>query len=126
MVAMDLLLMVQVLANLLDNAVKYSPPGTPLTITARAWERNLELAVADRGIGIPETDLTQVFEKFYRVPRPDDAGGTGLGLSVSKGIVEAHGGRIWAECRPGGGTVITVALPLDNQAAPSEPHAEKG
>jgi two-component system sensor histidine kinase KdpD len=69
--------------------------------------------VADRGVGIPPADLTRVFDKFYRVERPGSITGTGLGLSICKGIVEAHGGFIAAENRAGGGTVITVALPLD-------------
>ncbi len=118
MVPMDLLLMVQVLGNLLDNAIKYSPPGAPLAIQVRQSPPDLEIAVADRGVGIPEGELAQVFEKFYRASRPQDAGGTGLGLSISKGIVEAHGGRIWAERRIGGGTVVKVTLPL--AATPSQ------
>src|SRR5690606_19654693 len=119
---MDLLLMVQVLGNLLDNAIKYSPPGAPLTIQVRQSPPNLEIAVSDRGAGIPEGELTQVFEKFYRASRPQDASGTGLGLSISKGNVDAHGGRIWAEQRRGGGTVVTVTLPLAIQ--PPQPHKQ--
>jgi two-component system sensor histidine kinase KdpD len=68
--------------------------------------------VADRGVGIPPDDLSRVFDKFYRVQQPGQVSGTGLGLSICKGIVEAHGGRIWAQNREGGGTVITLALPL--------------
>jgi two-component system sensor histidine kinase KdpD len=72
----------------------------------------LHVQVADRGIGIPPADLERVFDKFYRVQRPGSVTGSGLGLSICKGIMEAHGGRIWAESREGGGTVVTVGLPL--------------
>jgi two-component system sensor histidine kinase KdpD len=109
---MDLALMAQALVNVLDNAAKYSPGGAPIDITARQAGDQVEITVADRGSGIRSEDLTRVFDKFYRVQRRDGAGGTGLGLSISKGIVEAHGGRIWAENRTGGGTVVTIALPL--------------
>jgi two-component system sensor histidine kinase KdpD len=111
LVPMDIVLMVQVLTNLLDNALKYSPPGSPIEIRARAAGAYLEIQVADRGVGIPPEDLTRVFDKFYRVERPGSVGGTGLGLSICKGIVEAHGGFIGAENRPAGGTIVTVALP---------------
>lgn len=111
-VPMDFVLVVQVLVNVIDNALKYSAPELPIEIRARAAGGEVEIQVADRGIGIPEEDLDRVFDKFYRVQqRPDNVAGTGLGLSISKGIIEAHGGRIWAENRPGGGTIVTVALP---------------
>ena len=71
--------------------------------------------MADRGIGIPEQDLLRVFDKFYRVQRPDNVVGTGLGLAICKGIVEAHGGSITAENRPGGGTIIRVTLPATDK-----------
>jgi two-component system sensor histidine kinase KdpD len=70
------------------------------------------IEVADRGMGIPADDLGRVFDKFYRVQRPGQMGGTGLGLSICRGFVEAQGGRIWAENREGGGTMITTSLPL--------------
>jgi two-component system sensor histidine kinase KdpD len=73
----------------------------------------VEVDVSDRGIGIPPEDLTRVFDKFYRVQRSDGASGTGLGLSICKGIIEVHNGKIWAQNRPGGGTIISVQLPLD-------------
>ena len=139
LVPMDFVLMVQVLSNLLDNAAKYSPADSPLEVTARlipqpgAEGSNLlgqpaiEIAVLDRGIGIPQADLKHVFDKFYRVRRPDGVQGTGLGLSISRGIVEAHGGRIWASQRPSevpgqasGGTVVTLALPLAAPKAAQE------
>jgi two-component system sensor histidine kinase KdpD len=111
-VPMDFVLIVQVLVNLLDNAVKYSPAGTPIEITARQTDSAVEIDVADRGIGIPAEDLERVFDKFYRVQRPENVGGTGLGLSICKGIVEAHGGVMRAQNRPGGGAIVRVTLPL--------------
>lgn len=118
LVALDFVLMVQVLANLLDNAAKYSPPHTTISIQARANERRVEIEVADEGRGIPPEALTQIFEKFYRVTQGESVVGTGLGLSISKGLVEAHGGQIWAANRPGGGARFTVALPLADEALP--------
>ncbi len=110
-VPIDLVLVTQVMANILDNAIKYSPPGSPIEIHARAAGPELQVEIADRGPGIPPSEVTHVFDKFYRVRRPGDAGGVGLGLAISSGIIELHGGRIWAENRPGGGTVVTFALP---------------
>jgi two-component system sensor histidine kinase KdpD len=111
-VPVDFVLMVQVLANLLDNAAKYSQAQTTITIRAIQRERNVELIVADEGIGIAAGELEQIFVKFHRAGRSDRVAGTGLGLSISKGLVEAHGGRIWAENRAGGGSIFTVELPL--------------
>ncbi|MDA8413204.1 MAG: sensor histidine kinase KdpD [Desulfobacteraceae bacterium] len=115
LVPMDLVLMIQVLVNLLDNSLKYSPPGSPVEIFATTDAPWLVLEVADRGPGVPEHDLKRVFDKFYRIPVPEGAGGTGLGLSICKGIVEAHGGRITAENRTGGGLSIVMRLPLEGQ-----------
>ncbi|MGE5141385.1 MAG: sensor histidine kinase, partial [Rudaea sp.] len=112
-IPMDQGLMVQVLVNLVDNALKYSPPESPIDIFARPRDDRVEIEVADRGIGIPPQDRTRVFDKFYRVERPAQVSGTGMGLAICKGIVEAHGGRIEAVPRDGGGTVIRVSLPLD-------------
>jgi two-component system sensor histidine kinase KdpD len=115
LIPMDLVLMTQVLVNLLENSLKYSPPGSPIEIIASTDESWLLLEVADRGPGVPEHDLKRVFDKFYRIPIPEGAGGTGLGLSICKGIVEAHGGRISAENRSGGGLNIALRLPLRGQ-----------
>ncbi len=112
MVNLDFVMMNQVLVNVLDNAVKYSPPGTPITVAASLQVDGIWLSIADEGIGIPPEDLERVFNKFYRVQRPDGVSGTGLGLSICKGIVEAHDGRIWAENRAEGGTVIKIVLPV--------------
>ncbi|MGC2423553.1 MAG: sensor histidine kinase KdpD [Nitrospirota bacterium] len=111
-VPMDFVLMTQVLVNLLDNALKYSPVDSDIELTARIKGDMLEVAVADHGLGIPEEDLQSVFDKFYRVHRPEGVSGTGLGLAICKGIVEAHGGLIRAENRKDGGAKFTVALPL--------------
>jgi two-component system sensor histidine kinase KdpD len=111
-VPLDFVLVGQVLVNLLDNALKYSADGAP--VRARAWVEDGEMRfqVADRGIGIPPADLTRVLDKFYRVRQSSSVRGSGLGLSICKGIVEAHGGRIWVENREGGGTLATFTLPL--------------
>ena len=117
LVPMDFVLVAQVLVNLLDNALKYSPSGARIEVRAHVDGVEARIQVADRGMGIPPHDLGRVFDKFYRVQQPGQVTGTGLGLSICKGIVEAHGGRIWANNRDGGGTAVTVALPLH---APSE------
>ncbi len=143
LVPMDFSLIVQVLVNLLDNAFKYSFPDTPIELNVRMLDQKLQVQVADRGIGIPKQDLGRVFDKFfrvqrpetprrvvpiaatqtdkirrYRVERPEKATGTGLGLSICKGIIEAHGGTIRAENRDDGGTIITFMLPLATEPLP--------
>ena len=119
LVFIDVALMAQVLLNLLDNAVKYSPEQAPVEIQGRQEGNDVLLLVIDQGIGIPEADLPFVFDKFFRTSRSHGIGGIGLGLSISKGIVEAHGGRMWAENRLSGGTVISLALPIET-ALPKE------
>jgi two-component system sensor histidine kinase KdpD len=111
-VSMDMVLMTQVLVNLLDNGLKYSPPDSPLEITADIDAGYLVMKVLDRGPGVPEDDVQRVFEKFYRLPVPEGVSGTGLGLSICKGIVEAHQGTIRAENRVGGGLCVICLLPL--------------
>jgi two-component system sensor histidine kinase KdpD len=101
-----------VVVNLLENAVKYSPEGSLIEVSALLAKDQARIEVADRGVGIPREDLERVFDKFYRVQRPESVSGTGLGLSISKGIVEAHHGSIYARNRINGGTVIVVELPL--------------
>jgi two-component system sensor histidine kinase KdpD len=113
LVSLDFVLIGQVLVNVIDNALKYSLPSSPIDIRARVIDDAMEISVADRGVGIPKEDLERVFDKFYRVQRPDNVSGTGLGLSISKGITEVHGGRIWAENRSRGGTAIKMRLPLE-------------
>jgi len=103
----------QVLKQLLDNAVKYSPPGSPLEISAEAANEKIVISVADRGAGIPEEEQSRVFDKFYRGRASrDEVVGTGLGLSIAKGIIEAHGGKIWVSSEPGKGSVFSFALPI--------------
>jgi two-component system sensor histidine kinase KdpD len=112
LVSLDFVLMIQVLTNLLDNAAKYSPPDAPITISAQQVGTTLEIAVADRGVGIPESERERIFDKFHRAEYADSIIGSGLGLSISKGLTEAHGGRIVAAARPGGGSIFTVTLPI--------------
>jgi two-component system sensor histidine kinase KdpD len=112
LVPMDFTLMVQVIVNVLENAVKYSPRDSLIEVSADLLDQKARLQIADRGVGIPSEDLSRIFDKFYRVQRPESVSGTGLGLSISKGIVEIHNGQIYARRRDGGGTVITIELPL--------------
>lgn len=109
----DCVLLEHVLVNLLDNAIKYSPPGTEITIAAKQNGTEMIVSVEDSGCGIPLQDLTKIFEKFYRTPQQAvQAAGTGLGLSICKSIVEAHQGRIWAKNNPGGGAIVAFAVPV--------------
>jgi len=114
LVPMDFTLITQVLVNVLENAVKYSPTDSVIEVSAELLDEKTRIKIADRGAGIPSEDLTRVFDKFYRVQRPENVSGTGLGLSISKGIVEVHHGTIYANTREGGGTVVTIELPLNN------------
>ena len=109
---MDDILIAQVLENLLDNACKYSPPKSAITINTLLYQNQLEISVHDHGIGIPVGDLERIFDKFYRVQRQKSITGTGLGLSICKGIIEAHGGKIWAENNKDKGASITFRLPI--------------
>ena len=109
-VPMDFVLMQQAVANLLSNAALHTRPGTPIEVTARLSGPRVVLWVADRGPGIPQESLPRIFDKFYRVSN-SRTGGTGLGLSLVKGFVEAQGGQVTAENRPGGGAAFTISLP---------------
>ena len=111
LVRMDFVLTQQALANLLLNAAFHTPPGTSVHISASQEDNALVLIVADTGPGLPLDAITRIFDKFYRAPSAP-AGGAGLGLSIVKGFVEAQGGQISAENRPGGGAVFTIRLPL--------------
>lgn len=115
-VELDYMQIDQVLTNLVENAVRYTPKESPIDVSARCEGAQVVISVADRGPGIPPADLERVFDKFYRVLdgklNTGHPSGSGLGLAVSKGLVEAHGGRIWAEPREGGGVVFSVALPV--------------
>jgi K+-sensing histidine kinase KdpD len=105
-------LVAQVLVCLLDNALKYSPPDSPLDVAAAVAGPLVSVSVADRGVGFPAGDERRIFDKFYRVERPGRVSGTGLGLAIARGIVEALGGEIRAEHRPGGGSVFRFTLPV--------------
>jgi two-component system phosphate regulon sensor histidine kinase PhoR len=102
-----------VLRNLIENAVHYSPEGGLVEITSRNEDGKLLLQVADRGPGIPEEDLDRIFERFYRVDRSRtrDPGGTGLGLAIAKHLIGLHGGAVRVANREGGGAVITISYP---------------
>ena len=116
----DCVLLGQVVLNLVDNALKYSPADSSIEIQASATNEELTVSVADHGIGIPATDMEKIFDKFYRVQHGESSiPGTGLGLSICKSIVEAHGGKIWASNRSEGGAVISFNLPLTKTADPS-------
>ena len=115
-VKLDYLQIDQVLTNLLENAVRYTPAESPIDIGVRLDGEYMLISVADRGPGIPAADLDRVFDKFYRVMETQTKAtrttGSGLGLAVCKGLVEAHGGRIWVENRQGGGAIFQFTLPL--------------
>jgi two-component system sensor histidine kinase KdpD len=112
LVPLDAVLIEQVFVNLLENAAKYTPEGTPIEISAKPADGFVLVEVADRGPGLPAGEETRIFDKFHRVAQSATTGGIGLGLTICRGIVTAHGGRIWAEHRPGGGAVFRFTLPL--------------
>jgi signal transduction histidine kinase len=107
----------QVVANLLDNALKHTPPGGRVTLSAAASPTAIEISVSDTGPGIPAADLGRIFERFYQVDKSRArSAGLGLGLAISREIVEAHGGRMRAESVTGLGSRFTVQLPLSRAA----------
>jgi two-component system sensor histidine kinase KdpD len=120
LVPLDSVLIEQVLINLIENATKYAPPGSPIDVSASLGDDEVTVEVADRGPGVTKEDAERVFDKFYRA-RETEGGGVGLGLTICRGILSAHGGRIWVEQRPGGGAAFRFTLPLDQRAAPQLP-----
>lgn len=126
LVQADGILIEQVLINLLDNALKYSEAASTIRISIRQQGKQLEVVVANRGHSIPETDLSKVFDKFYRLSSPLQVSGTGLGLAICKGLIEAHGGDIWAENNKLGGVTITFTLPLIDQFLGIVPEMNEG
>jgi two-component system sensor histidine kinase KdpD len=117
LVQIDFVLMEQVLVNLLLNAALHTPPGSRVILSVEVGAKDIALSVADNGPGIAPEALPHLFDKFYRAPGAA-AGGSGLGLSIVKGFVDAHGGQVSAQNRPGGGAEFTVRLPLQ-EAPPS-------
>ncbi|MBI2824420.1 MAG: sensor histidine kinase KdpD [Planctomycetia bacterium] len=111
LVPIDELLIQQVLVNLLENALKFSPPDEPIDLTAAARGSDVVVEVADRGRGLMPGDEQRIFEQFYQSEKAGRRTGSGLGLTICRGIVELHGGRIWAENRPGGGAVFRFTIP---------------
>jgi signal transduction histidine kinase len=104
----------QVLFNLLDNAVRFTPSGGQVRVTASQHNGSVDVAVTDTGPGIDAEHLPRLFDRFYRVDtaRSREEGGTGIGLAIARSVVEAHGGRIWAESEPGKGSTFTFELPV--------------
>jgi two-component system sensor histidine kinase KdpD len=117
MVEIDGVLLEQVVMNLLENAAKYAAAGGVIELSASAGDREVIVEIADRGQGIPAGEEARIFDKFYRA-KPAREGGVGLGLTICRGIIEAHGGRIWAENRTGGGAVFRFAIPLSDEQPP--------
>jgi two-component system sensor histidine kinase KdpD len=111
LVQIDALLMERVIINLVENSLKYTPPGTPLEISGLIQDKEILVAVADRGPGLPVGEEERIFEKFYQLS-PGSARGAGLGLTICRSIIEAHGGRIWATNREAGGAVFSFTIPL--------------
>jgi len=108
--------LVQALDNLLDNAAKFSPPGSAIDVSAEVAGEEVRVSVRDRGPGISPEHWSRVFERFYKVDRarPREAGGFGLGLAITKHLVQVLGGRIWTETARDGGQVFTIALPINS------------
>lgn len=102
----------QVLVNLIHNSVKFTSPGGHITLSSEGDEAFVRFSVHDTGVGIPAEDLLRIFERFFRVDRSRSGGGTGLGLSIARHIVEAHGGRIWAESEEGRGSTFYFTIPV--------------
>jgi two-component system sensor histidine kinase KdpD len=109
----DYLLVEQVIANLVENALKYAPAAEPVEVAAALADGTLAIAVADRGPGVPPDEAARIFEKFYRLAGDGGAPGTGLGLAIARGLARAHGGDVTLAARPGGGSVFSVYLPVE-------------
>ena len=118
----------QVVDNLIDNAIKYSEKGTKICVQARRTGAELLLSVTDQGIGIPAEDAERIFDRMYRIEQrlamEQEIGGAGLGLAICKGLVEAHGGRIWVDSHLGKGSTFYFTLPLDT-AIEEQCHGEE-
>lgn len=117
----------QVLTNILENVVRHTPARSPVEINVQVDDGSILISVADHGSGISPSNLELIFDKFYRVKRQYNdilPEGSGLGLAICKGIIEAHGGRIWAANREGGGAIFSFTLPLSSTEV--KVHAKEG
>ena len=114
--------MTQVIDNILNNAIKYSPDGGKITVTMKTTDDQMILSISDQGLGIPKQDLPRIFDRFYRVDRARSRaqGGTGLGLAIAKEIIKQHKGFIWAKSIYGKGSTFTIVLPYDKDAVKEE------
>ncbi|MFS9008670.1 cell wall metabolism sensor histidine kinase VicK [Streptococcus infantis] len=114
--------MTQVIDNILNNAIKYSPDGGKITVNMKTTDDQMILSISDQGLGIPKEDLPKIFDRFYRVDkaRSRAQGGTGLGLAIAKEIVKQHNGFIWAKSEYGKGSTFTIVLPYDKDAVKEE------
>ena len=114
--------MTQVIDNILNNAIKYSPDGGKIKVTMKTTDDQMILSISDQGLGIPKQDLPRIFDRFYRVDRARSRaqGGTGLGLSIAKEIIKQHKGFIWAKSIYGKGSTFTIVLPYDKDAVKEE------
>ena len=127
LVSVDVPRFEQVVANLVENALKYSPHQAPVSVTVWRDPDAARLSVRDEGIGIPSEDQALVFERFHRARNVDDRrfAGMGLGLYIARGIVEQHGGKIWVESAPGMGSTFQVAVPLVSPSVAVSGHARE-
>ena len=114
--------MTQVIDNILNNAIKYSPDGGKITVSMKTTDDQMILSISDQGLGIPKQDLPKIFDRFYRVDRARSRaqGGTGLGLAIAKEIIKQHKGFIWAKSEYGKGSTFTIVLPYDKDAVKEE------
>ena len=114
--------MTQVIDNILNNSIKYSPDGGKITVTMKTTDDQMILSISDQGLGIPKQDLPRIFDRFYRVDRARSRaqGGTGLGLAIAKEIIKQHKGFIWAKSEYGKGSTFTIVLPYDKDAVKEE------
>ena len=114
--------MTQVIDNILNNAIKYSPDGGKITVSMKTTDDQMILSIKDQGLGIPKQDLPKIFDRFYRVDRARSRaqGGTGLGLAIAKEIIKQHNGFIWAKSEYGKGSTFTIVLPYDKDAVKEE------
>jgi two-component system sensor histidine kinase KdpD len=125
MIFVDTVMIEQVLMNLLENALRYTPEQTPIYITAEPYSSAMKISVADKGIGIPKGSEDKLFEKFYRVKNEAAQSGVGLGLAICRAIIDAHGGTISARNLPTGGAVFSFIIPADKAAPILEPESDE-